>query len=130
MEYIIALIGLLGTVAGTIFGALLANYLSGKTASKAELRSFLTDAYTQVTANYLLFIDGKATRGEIVAAIEKTSLLCPPNIKPSLKSLENAVLAVSDIRYDDLSACAACFAVFNSLSREHIDKMWKKRDRV
>ena len=121
-EYVVALIG----IGGTVLGAILANLLSVRTASASELRLFLTDAYTQVTANYLLFIDGKATRSEIVSAIEKAMLLCSKDMEAVLRDLEKAVLVVRNVQSADLTRCGNCFSAFRRMERKCIDAMWKK----
>ncbi len=126
MEIVIALIGVVSALAGSW----LANYLGRKTANRSEFRAFLTDAYAQVTANYLLFIDGKITRSAIVSSIERALMLCPKHIKPSLSALEDAIIDTSDLNVSKLQQLGELYADYDSLVRKHINKMWRPSDRL
>lgn len=127
MDYTVYVAGAFGLL-GTIVGALLTHILSRGNALASDLRTFLTDAYTQVTANYLLFIDRKATRSEIVGAIEKASILCPQDIKKLLLELESAVIVVQDVHRADMTSCRIAHEAFLSAARSEIQKMWKDKN--
>lgn len=125
--YITVLISSVATLFATVTGVLIGNKLSKDSAITNDLRTFITDAYAKVTAEYLLFLDGQAQRSDVIAAIRRALFLCEDDMKAPLKALEASVLKVRDVYNDDISKCGPAFSAFMDASKRSMEYIWSKK---
>ena len=123
MELVIALIG----VFGTIFGALVGHFLSNRDSSKNDLKNYMTETYSEILAEYLLFADGQSTRSRVISPAKRALLLCPEEMEMPLNRLINSVMYVTDIRTCDMTECTAAYCALDEAVTKAVQKLWSTK---
>ena len=112
MDYVSAISGLVGAIAGCVITYIFAR--------KQTKREFLLNAYAAVIAGYLDYLRSK-DQIPILSAIEAVSFLATEKVLAPLRTLKKGILSQDEEVY------IPAYSEFSSAARTDVNKSWRLR---